>query len=114
MSTSRVLGQLDLLACHWALGLRASGQTTAMRRGLDASPDSLLLAHNVSYGRNLVGASASAPSGRVVTLDSLNRLRGVTRPLLADHYVMGLLLADAARTIRELEAQGKISDSGRE
>lgn len=111
MSTARVLNQLDLLAFHWAGGLRGVGQTHAMRKGLDASPDALLLVHNAGYGSNLVGGGASTPSARVVTLDSLDRLRGMKRPLLADHYAVGQLLHKAAATIRHLEQ--KIADSKR-
>lgn len=116
MSTDRILNQLDLLAYTW-LAPRGVGHTQAMLKGLLASDHAMLLTHSMAYGRGLLlPRLLDAPisrSGRVVTLDTLNNLRGMNRPLLADHYALGQLLHKAAATIRHLELKVEVEEAKR-
>lgn len=104
----RLVSQLEALAGYWYQGPRAIGQTYAMRVGAENFDRSavLVLVHNRQHGMDI--SRAALMKGNVVvpiTPDNLDKLRGCRAPLLADHFVMGQLLHEAAAEIRRLRSQ---------
>lgn len=102
-----LVGRLEALAQHWYHGPRAIGHTHALRAGAENVNPVFVLTHNRAQGEEIMYAAAAKGNLAVpITLDDLtHKLRGSRAPLVADHYVMGRLLYEAAAEIRTLRSQ---------
>lgn len=97
MTADRFLSVIDSLARHWSR--RRIGNTTAMRLGSDAT-NCFVLSNSMSMARDVAGYT------RGIVVDQLpEKLAGLRAPLVADHYVLAQLFDEAARRIRDLQAQ---------
>ena len=75
---------------------RQAGHTTLMKRGTsNYEQKKLVLLHNMAYGRDL-----KIPKDEIVTLNSLDRLRGCNLPLAIDN---GTLTTIFSTTLMDLD-----------
>ena len=100
MKTALLLQDLESLGSYWANGIKGIGHTYALRVG-SINCDCFVLAHTMRHAIDIVQGDRN----RALSPDSLPSLRGNTRPLVADHFVMGRMLLSAAEKIRELQAR---------
>lgn len=103
VNEDRIRAKMETLAHHWSIGPRAIGHTHAMRVGSDKA-ECFVMAHNVRYARELTGGDPR----RALTIDDLpEKLVGLRKPLLIDHYAMGMLCSQAAQAIYQLQQEVK-------
>lgn len=87
--------RLEAIAQHYAFN-RAVGHSWTMKHGVENSPRCLVLTHTYAQGQSL---RIENPRAKIISLASLEKLRGQTDPLVMDNTAAGLLLAEAAREI---------------
>ena len=91
----------DLL--YYYMATRATGHTTLMKQGTDNYDKPFcILTHNAE-----AGSSLGFNQKNVVTLNSLDRLRGSSRPIAIDNGAMIELLISAIMRIESLEEENK-------
>ena len=89
-----IVEKLDAL--RNALGLRGVGHTTVMRQGSD-NIDCVVVAHDARWGKEI--------AKRYVTLDTLERLRGLNLPVFVDNHALILLFGGAIDEIDRLKTK---------
>jgi hypothetical protein len=78
---------------------RQVGHSKTLSLGLNNSPDALVLVHNLACKKDFPRIEQE----RLISLASLDRLRGERAPLVIDNAAMWLLMRDAVETIESLE-----------
>lgn len=96
-----VAARLQEIAQYYAFN-RAVGHTWTMKHGVENSPECLVLTPTYAHGQSL---RMENPRARIVSLNSMERLRGQTLPLVVDHTALQSLASDAAQEIRRLRAR---------
>lgn len=104
----KIKKQLEELLYYY-MSTRAVGHTTLMKKGTDNyDKPYCILTHNTEAG-SVLGFDRR----NIVTVNSLDRLRGSSRPLAIDNGAMIELLIDVIMRIESLEEENKklIKDS---
>jgi hypothetical protein len=94
------VGEALTFLAHYYQVSRQAGHTTLLKRGLDNSEDVVLVAHTIRAGREV---AQGRPSVEIVTLASLDRLRGSRKPIIFDNAALEHIFRYGARRIRQLE-----------
>ena len=88
---------------HYYMATRTVGHTTLLKKGTDNYDKPFcVLTHNIDAARSL-GFSPK----NTVSLLSLDRLRGSSRPMVIDNGAMIEILVDALMRIEALEEENK-------
>ena len=97
MEMKRVLEELNA----YYQTTRQAGHTTLMKRGTsNYEQRKLVLVHNMSYGRDL-----NIPKDEIVTLNSLDRLRGHDLPLVIDNGTLPVnRLSERSSSVRPVRS----------
>lgn len=86
------------------LATRQCGHTTLMKQGRDNyTGQKLILAADYKSGKEL----SSDPNKEVISLNSLEKLRGSNKPLAIDNATMTILLQDTLDELLRLENENK-------
>jgi len=103
MEMKRVLEELNA----YYQTTRQAGHTTLMKRGTsNYERKKLVLLHNMSYGRDL-----NIPKDEIVTLNSLDRLRGHDLPLVIDNATLTTIFSKTLVEMDTLVEQREIHRS---
>ena len=95
MDIERVLEELSA----YFVSSRQVGHTTLMKRGTsNFEQKKRVIVHNMSYGRDL-----GVPKNEIVTLNSLERLRGCDLPLAIDNCSLTTIFTKSLERYRQLE-----------
>jgi len=100
MEIKRVLEELNA----YYLTTRQAGHTTLMKRGIsNYERKKLVMVHNMSYGRDL-----RIPKNEIVTLNSLDRLRGNDLPLVIDNSTLTTIFRESLSEYTRLEKERNV------
>ena len=94
------------------LGLREVGNTTLMKKGTENyDREFYVVSNSLDYSKEIVGASKY---GNVVTMNNVEKLNGISSPVLIDHHLVAFVLANAIekmdRNEEEMERMKKVID----
>lgn len=94
---SKIKNKLGIILNHF-VSTRQVGHTTVMKEGVNAHPESLVLVHSSDNAKAL-----KLDTSQIVSLNTLERLRGSKKPLVIDNAAMYSLLSETLHYISSLE-----------
>lgn len=90
---------------HYVYGGRAVGRTTALIEGMRNQPNAILIVHNEDYALTL---RKQYPELEIIVAGDVNKLRGLHKCILPDHFLIQQFIQLADDTILALQKQKNI------